>query len=347
MVFRDNFLTTHTGALRDCIGGGRENNMADNPELGNDYDVYNNVFDGMSDDGLQIEGPCVNLREWQNTVRGGFVGIALCPIIVGPAFAIRNTLWNDGRGFKLGDHSSGHIFIEHNTVYSLTSTGLKQTDHGMNNVHAWNNILDVGYYVAEFTSAVSDPHGTEMDYNLVHSRDAKGGTRLYKWYYSTITTLEDLRAWYGQEIHGIYGQADFVNVATGDLRLQPGSLGENAGKLIPGINTFDSPWPFTGTAPDMGAIEYGGVAPPPTADFEASAYSVPALTEVSFTDISTGAIDTWYWDFGDGATSSEKSPSHTFHNEGAYDVLLTVSGPGGESSASVTIEVTGPVVSHE
>ncbi len=53
----------------------------------------------------------------------------------------------------------------------------------------------------------------------------------------------------------------------------------------------------------------------------------------------TGTIDEYLWRFGDGATSRERTPSHTFYNEGIYTVNLTVSGPGGEARDRVEIVV--------
>jgi PKD repeat protein len=49
-------------------------------------------------------------------------------------------------------------------------------------------------------------------------------------------------------------------------------------------------------------------------------------TIVNFFDTSTpvGLIDTWYWDFGDGTTSTEQNPVHTFNEAGQYNVCLTI-----------------------
>jgi hypothetical protein len=43
-----------------------------------------------------------------------------------------------------------------------------------------------------------------------------------------------------------------------------------------------------------------------------------------FTDLSTGNINSWYWDFGDGFSSTEKNPSHQFNDAGTYNICLTV-----------------------
>ncbi len=45
---------------------------------------------------------------------------------------------------------------------------------------------------------------------------------------------------------------------------------------------------------------------------------------VNFADLSLGKITSWFWDFGDGYTSSLQSPSHNYNTEGVYHVCLSV-----------------------
>jgi len=45
--------------------------------------------------------------------------------------------------------------------------------------------------------------------------------------------------------------------------------------------------------------------------------------DVSFTDISTNLPTSWFWDFGDGFTSTEQNPEHVFTENGTYYVCLT------------------------
>ena len=61
---------------------------------------------------------------------------------------------------------------------------------------------------------------------------------------------------------------------------------------------------------------------------------------VSFSNESRGNIETWLWDFGDGTTSSEQHPVHTYQKGGHYVVVLTVKGPSGESSYSRVWDVS-------
>jgi len=74
----------------------------------------------------------------------------------------------------------------------------------------------------------------------------------------------------------------------------------------------------------------------PDADFSASPrkMQMSPLT-VDFTDLSLGEVESWFWDFGDGATSNEQNPTHTY-GEGIYTVSLTVTGPGGSAKDTKT-----------
>lgn len=51
-----------------------------------------------------------------------------------------------------------------------------------------------------------------------------------------------------------------------------------------------------------------------------------ALNSISFWDLSLGNINAWYWTFGDGTTSTAQNPSHTYSQNGVYNVCLTVAG---------------------
>jgi hypothetical protein len=52
---------------------------------------------------------------------------------------------------------------------------------------------------------------------------------------------------------------------------------------------------------------------------------------VAFKDSSVGDLKSWHWDFGDGETSAEPNPTHTYKNPGHYVVVLEVEGPAGKS----------------
>src|SRR5262245_5231931 len=65
------------------------------------------------------------------------------------------------------------------------------------------------------------------------------------------------------------------------------------------------------------------------ADFDVTPKSGPCPLPVTFVERSEGQVTSWSWDFGDGTTSSERSPSHVYADCGSYTVTLTVTGPRG------------------
>jgi PKD repeat protein len=78
-------------------------------------------------------------------------------------------------------------------------------------------------------------------------------------------------------------------------------------------------------------------APVPTAIFSTSIDGM----DVTFTNSSKDA-DTYAWNFGDGGSSSDLSPVHTYAENGDYSVSLTASGEGGQDvmTQTVTIDVS-------
>ena len=89
--------------------------------------------------------------------------------------------------------------------------------------------------------------------------------------------------------------------------------------------------------------------PAPTADFAASLEEGIAPLTVSFTDLSTGSIGRWHWDFGDGQFSSLSEPSHTYTTGGDYNVSLAIMGPGGSDVETKVeyIKVSSGIISWE
>lgn len=68
---------------------------------------------------------------------------------------------------------------------------------------------------------------------------------------------------------------------------------------------------------------------PLNADFSANPTGGQAPLTVNYTDESSGNIDSWLWDLGDGTTSTDQNPSHVYAANGEYTVTLTVDGPDG------------------
>ena len=79
---------------------------------------------------------------------------------------------------------------------------------------------------------------------------------------------------------------------------------------------------------DRAAASYlynGGSSNPPllAAAFTTDRIAGPAPLSVQFGDTSIGGATGWMWEFGDGETSTERNPVHTYAAPGTYTVALT------------------------
>lgn len=84
-----------------------------------------------------------------------------------------------------------------------------------------------------------------------------------------------------------------------------------------------------------------GIAP--TAEFTADPITGNAPLTVHFTDTSTAGsapITAWEWNFGDGETSTEQSPTHTYDTPGVYSVSLTLTSDSGSPTKNATDTIT-------
>jgi FOG: PKD repeat len=98
----------------------------------------------------------------------------------------------------------------------------------------------------------------------------------------------------------------------------------------------------TTTQPDLVNV---AVNPPLlNAKFTSTATSGAAPLPVQFTDASVGGVTGWTWDFGDGTTSTEQNPLHTYTANGKYTVKLTVTSPTGTNTRIRTDDVTVSVL---
>lgn len=91
-----------------------------------------------------------------------------------------------------------------------------------------------------------------------------------------------------------------------------------------------------GSRLEAGLIQVARMVPP-TAVFSASPTTGPDPLTVVFaneSELGTGADVAYAWDFGDGETSSQAAPGHTYARLGRYSVSLTVTTEHGESTAT-------------
>jgi hypothetical protein len=98
-----------------------------------------------------------------------------------------------------------------------------------------------------------------------------------------------------------------------------------------------------GNASELVAFKLMPLEPPFLKPIEAQwTFSVVDMERrmVAFKDQSLGVVKSWQWDFGDGETSTEQNPNHTYKNPGnQYVVTLWIEGPAGKSRHSKVWDV--------
>jgi uncharacterized repeat protein (TIGR01451 family) len=119
--------------------------------------------------------------------------------------------------------------------------------------------------------------------------------------------------------------------------------GTTSNEEEPGVHWYDAPGTYMITLTacnDAGCDAYSQeveVLPLPEAGFS---YSAVDLT-VTFTNTSSNA-DAYWWDFGDGITSTLENPVHTYAAGGTYIVTLFAFGECGGSVAEAEVTVVEP-----
>ena len=131
---------------------------------------------------------------------------------------------------------------------------------------------------------------------------------------------------------------DASGVATDTLRLSEQDLANNASSVTVTVHSTGA----AGAAVTQTAtIHIQGDRPVASFTYQKGNTEL----EVLFVDTSTGPGDlTYSWNFGDGASATGSSPTHTYAAAGSYTVVLTVSSGG--LSDTATARITVPVTAQ-
>ena len=125
---------------------------------------------------------------------------------------------------------------------------------------------------------------------------------------------------------------------TSSVEQNPAHTFSNAGTYSVTLTVTNSKGTATTTQSNLVTV---AVNPPLlNAKFTGTPTTGVAPLPVQFTDGSVGGVTAWAWEFGDGATSTEQSPAHTYTANGQYTVKLTVTSPSGTNSRIKTNAVT-------
>lgn len=98
---------------------------------------------------------------------------------------------------------------------------------------------------------------------------------------------------------------------------------------------------------NLGAVKIAFNLSSVEAEAAASPTSGCAPLTVNFSNNSSNGV-TYFWDFGDGGTSTNAQPVHTFTNPGTYQVMLAAANPNSchtDDTAFITITVSSDTIS--
>ncbi|MFC4262299.1 PKD domain-containing protein [Ferruginibacter yonginensis] len=135
---------------------------------------------------------------------------------------------------------------------------------------------------------------------------------------------------------------NFTDQSTGGATQWQWNLGNSTiSNLQNPSTTYFTPGTYTvklvitnaaGTKDSITKVQYITVNAAPTVAFTATPLTGCFPLNVQFTDGSTpgsGSISSWFWDFGDGNTSTQQNPSHIYTAAGSFNVSLIITNSTG------------------
>jgi hypothetical protein len=273
------------GVLSDGItqnSGGTNNMHLENIE------VIGNAVQDYRDDGIEFKAMSINNRAVRNTVIANHATTCFAANSnltngqsYGPVYFARNnchyfTDTNPGAVWKIGNSSNSveslPLLIFHNSVYENVRN-IHDVAHfdceggGLQTVYFINNIFyGQGNYL-EKCSRYGEPGaslGASLwDYNDVYTCCNSIGYNLHNFSNSAPDTFSNWKAeGPNEDPHG-FSSPTFPYVSTTDLHLVVGSVAIDKGVILANFNDANSAWPYSGTAPDVGAFEFPSSPPPP------------------------------------------------------------------------------------
>lgn len=269
LIYRNNYLRA-TGDSYDVSDFRGKKQFAE---------IYNNYFEGIhGDDGMEMEGSSNvlvfvhdNIMKFRKTSsthggKGNTASISNTPIMVGPVYFFRNNIDAAHEFIKFANDSStqlaakypttlanyGPLFYFNNTFYANSAywggcctfiRNMGQLQHAnlilKNNIF-YGKVLDKlsveGAYASKYTPADRTWGMLTSDYNL---------------FFQTGVTTNPYAS-YPVDQHSVFADPSFVAPDAVDLHLNASSPAIDKATFIPGVTDT-----FSGSAPDMGAFEFG------------------------------------------------------------------------------------------
>ncbi len=173
---------------------------------------------------------------------------------------------------------------------------------------------------------------------------------------------------YGPVWAGVNAGSHFSNYSGGILTQTDGTTPQNHAIVLVGWDDANSCWILRnswgtgwgenggymrigygvcGVGGDATYIDYKGPishTAPPVVDFSISS-ALSCTGTVNFTDNSSNTPTAWSWNFGDGQTSTQQNPTHTYTSAGTYNVQLTAQNTYGNNSVTKNNLITVSLLS--
>jgi hypothetical protein len=260
-------------------------------------DFYNNDISNVEDNCIESDGGAHNIRIFRNRCfNHGHRALSVQPMFGGPVYFIRNIVYHapEGGAVKFTASSAG-IVVYHNTFLS----NVKPMLLAASNVHYRNNLILGKSETPEIFAVETNTNYSSSDYNGF--RPNEGAEFSFEWSSPPFSvranfpgemgklstqaqarveaqaretrrfkTLKEFAEATGQDRHSVIVDYDIFQKVTPtgpdprtlykpedfDFQLRPGSAAVDAGVRLPGVNDD-----FTGSAPDLGALEIGRPVP--------------------------------------------------------------------------------------
>ena len=237
-------------------------------------DVYGNEIYCCTDDGIETDRSRHNIRVFANRMTNVLTGVSCQPVYGGPIYMVRNVVYNcQLKPMKF------HVWPTGMLVYSTCYCAYPLAWYAgqWKNGHLRNNLFLGGSHSAcnyDPTCIYDNPYQMDMDYDGFYRARSD---RFANFDHVSYPTLVAFQAATGMEMHAVLLDSTAFVAAEGpplgscvgahgypppyapgsqDLRLRPDSPAIDAGIFL--ANIIEG---YGGSAPDLGAYEYGQPLP--------------------------------------------------------------------------------------
>ncbi|HQJ88967.1 MAG TPA: PKD domain-containing protein, partial [Methanoregulaceae archaeon] len=202
--------------------------------------------------------------------------------------------WNFGDNTSSTEQNPVHTFTEEGT-YDVTLYAERTTDPHSADEKTIDIYIHVGPPVTTDFSASPTIGAAPLSVRFTDASTSEAPIVRWSWDFESDGTIDstEQNPLHTYEAPGTYN----VTLTAGNAYRQSSVTKTNLVTVVPGV----------------------------VASFSANSTTIPVNGTVAFTDESTGSPTGWSWDFGDGNTSTERHPTHTYASTGTFSVSLTAS----------------------